>query len=240
MSFDTSLIKKIRYQIKENKFPIAYWAVTALLDYIEALDKIGPDPKYREGKPREWWGIAIGGNLLSAMTEEEGFFALKGTKDNPNKVRVIEYSAYEAVCKERDACRHGMRTQTSAVKERDELVKQLREYELECATINEMRKERDELAKMHNDLFHKFTLLAAELLEARAEVARLRNENDYLMKDWTLITEDRGKWICRPRHPREIEGAGMNIHNKCNCNGSSCKPDTGSILCLNCGKRIKL
>lgn len=40
MSFDRSILKKIRYHLKEEKkYPVAYWAIQALLDYIDELEK---------------------------------------------------------------------------------------------------------------------------------------------------------------------------------------------------------
>lgn len=39
MDFDRSILKKIRYQVKEAKFPVAWWAITAVLDYIDYLEK---------------------------------------------------------------------------------------------------------------------------------------------------------------------------------------------------------
>lgn len=38
MSFDRSLINKIKYQIKEGKFRVADWAVLELIEYIEYLE----------------------------------------------------------------------------------------------------------------------------------------------------------------------------------------------------------
>lgn len=63
---------------------------------------------------------------------------------DPPLFAVIEHGAYE-----------------QAIKERDELAKRLREYEHECETVNEMRKERD---------------------DARAEVERLRRDCDQLAR----------------------------------------------------------
>lgn len=38
-NFDRTLLGKLKHQIKEGKFPVAYWAIERLLEYIDFLEK---------------------------------------------------------------------------------------------------------------------------------------------------------------------------------------------------------